>query len=127
MAAATCGRYSGTARPGDIGATACALAGLAGSDPRDPGYGGYAGGVAIAPLALFFAYSAGRRLDMVSTLRRTRAELARAAVAEERLRIARDLHDLLGHSLSLITLKAELAGRRYRHRPAAGRRGDRRA
>jgi two-component system sensor histidine kinase DesK len=27
------------------------------------------------------------------------------------LRIARDLHDLLGHSLSLITLKAELAGR----------------
>jgi two-component system sensor histidine kinase DesK len=33
------------------------------------------------------------------------------AVAEERLRIARDLHDLLGHSLSLITLKAELAGR----------------
>jgi two-component system sensor histidine kinase DesK len=32
-------------------------------------------------------------------------------VAEERLRIARDVHDLLGHSLSLITLKAELAGR----------------
>jgi len=32
-------------------------------------------------------------------------------VAEERLRISRDLHDLLGHSLSLITLKAELAGR----------------
>ena len=44
-------------------------------------------------------------------LRRTRADLARAAVAEERLRIARDLHDLLGHSLSLITLKAELASR----------------
>jgi two-component system sensor histidine kinase DesK len=32
-------------------------------------------------------------------------------VAEERLRISRDLHDLLGHSLSLIALKAELAGR----------------
>jgi len=44
-------------------------------------------------------------------LKETRAELARAAVAEERLRISRDLHDLLGHSLSLITLKAELAGR----------------
>ena len=29
----------------------------------------------------------------------------------ERLRIARDLHDLLGHSLSLIALKSELAGR----------------
>ncbi|HEV2236091.1 MAG TPA: sensor histidine kinase [Ktedonobacterales bacterium] len=33
------------------------------------------------------------------------------AVTEERLRIARDLHDLLGHSLSLIALKSELAGR----------------
>jgi two-component system sensor histidine kinase DesK len=33
------------------------------------------------------------------------------AVAEERLRFARDLHDLLGHSLSLIVLKSELAGR----------------
>jgi two-component system, NarL family, sensor histidine kinase DesK len=45
-------------------------------------------------------------------LREERAELARyAAVTEERLRIARDLHDLLGHNLSLIALKSELAGR----------------
>jgi two-component system sensor histidine kinase DesK len=44
-------------------------------------------------------------------LRATRDELARLAVAEERLRIARDLHDLLGHSLSLIALKTELARR----------------
>jgi two-component system, NarL family, sensor histidine kinase DesK len=63
------------------------------------------------PLAALFAYSASSRLDLVSKLRETRAELARMAVADERLRIARDLHDLLGHSLSLITLKAELAGR----------------
>lgn len=40
-----------------------------------------------------------------------RAELAQHAVAEERMRFARDLHDLLGHSLSLIALKSELAGR----------------
>jgi two-component system sensor histidine kinase DesK len=40
-----------------------------------------------------------------------RAELARVAVAEERERFARDLHDLLGHSLSVIALKAELAGK----------------
>src|SRR5262245_13417146 len=39
-------------------------------------------------------------------LRTTRQELARMAVAEERLRIARDLHDLLGHSLSVIALKS---------------------
>ncbi len=38
-------------------------------------------------------------------------EIARLAVMTERLRIARDLHDLLGHNLSLIALKSELAGR----------------
>ncbi|SDK88975.1 two-component system, NarL family, sensor histidine kinase DesK [Nonomuraea maritima] len=36
---------------------------------------------------------------------------ARLAVAEERLRFARDLHDLLGHSLSVISLKSELAAK----------------
>ena len=40
-----------------------------------------------------------------------RAELARLAVSQERERFARDLHDLLGHSLSVIAIKAELAGR----------------
>ena len=39
-----------------------------------------------------------------------REEIAHFAALEERLRIARDLHDLLGHTLSLITLKSELAG-----------------
>ena len=46
-----------------------------------------------------------------AALRQARAELAEIAVAEERLRFARDLHDLLGHDLSLIALKAELAGK----------------
>lgn len=46
------------------------------------------------------------------TARNEREEMARlAAASAERLRIARDLHDLLGHSLSLIALKSELAGR----------------
>ena len=45
-------------------------------------------------------------------LRLARAEMERtAAINEERLRIARDLHDLLGHNLSLIALKSELAQR----------------
>jgi two-component system sensor histidine kinase DesK len=42
-------------------------------------------------------------------LRRAREERARLAVSEERVRIARDLHDLLGHTLSLVALKTELA------------------
>ncbi|HEX3002878.1 MAG TPA: histidine kinase [Angustibacter sp.] len=36
---------------------------------------------------------------------------ARLAIEEERGRFARDLHDILGHSLTVITVKAELAGR----------------
>ncbi len=54
----------------------------------------------------------------VGVLRRTNAELhlarhdlARLAVAEERVRIARDLHDTLGHTLTLIALKSELVER----------------
>jgi len=52
-----------------------------------------------------------RQVAAVAELSSAREELARMAVDEERLRFARDLHDLLGHSLSLITLKSELAGR----------------
>jgi two-component system sensor histidine kinase DesK len=44
-------------------------------------------------------------------LRKMREERARLAVSEERVRIARDLHDLLGHTLTLISLKNELARR----------------
>ncbi|MFJ8670862.1 sensor histidine kinase [Streptomyces sp. NPDC093589] len=52
-------------------------------------------------------------------LRAAREEVARLAANEERLRMARDLHDLLGHSLSLITLKSELAGRMLPGTPEA--------
>ncbi|MDJ0343830.1 sensor histidine kinase [Streptomyces sp. H10-C2] len=50
-------------------------------------------------------------------LREARETVAQLAATEERLRLARDLHDLLGHSLSLITLKSELAGRMLPDRP----------
>jgi two-component system sensor histidine kinase DesK len=43
--------------------------------------------------------------------RAARDRVAQLAVAEERARISRDLHDLLGHSLALITMKGELARR----------------
>ncbi len=51
-------------------------------------------------------------------LSEARAELADVAVARERERFARDLHDLLGQSLSVIALKAELAGKLAAERPA---------
>ncbi|TFV91248.1 histidine kinase [Blastococcus sp. CT_GayMR16] len=69
-----------------------------------------------------FALQGTRHLISVNTeLVEARDELARNAVAQERLRFARDLHDLLGHSLSLIALKSELAGRLAEIDPARAR------
>ncbi|WP_440087343.1 sensor histidine kinase [Streptosporangium sp. LJ11] len=49
--------------------------------------------------------------SVIAELQETREELARAAVAEERLRFSRDLHDLLGHTLSVMVVKAEAVRR----------------
>src|SRR5919202_637301 len=67
--------------------------------------------VVIALLAGLVLASMNRLISAYHELRLAREEMARLAVAEERLRFARDLHDLLGHSLSVIVLKSELAGR----------------
>jgi two-component system sensor histidine kinase DesK len=66
--------------------------------------------VPMVALGLLFA-AFTRQVAAVAELRAAREELARLAVAEERLRFARDLHDLLGHSLSAIALKTALAAR----------------
>jgi two-component system sensor histidine kinase DesK len=52
-----------------------------------------------------------RNLQTLVQLRRTQSELAAVAVEEERNRVARDMHDILGHSLSAIALKADLAAK----------------
>ena len=57
----------------------------------------------------------------VHQLRTTRQALAEAALAEARLRFARDLHDLLGLSLSAITLKTDLAYKLMVANPARAR------
>jgi two-component system sensor histidine kinase DesK len=62
-------------------------------------------------LAGFATLAITRLVIVYDQLAAARAEVGRLAAADERLRIARDLHDLIGHGLSLITLKAELAGR----------------
>ncbi|MGP3943045.1 sensor histidine kinase [Streptomyces sp. 6N106] len=65
-----------------------------------------------------FAMSGVRQMVRTTrALRAARATVAQLAANEERLRLARDLHDLLGHSLSLITLKSELAGRMLPDKP----------
>jgi two-component system, NarL family, sensor histidine kinase DesK len=56
---------------------------------------------------VFFA----ERNRMNRKLRKANEEIENLAKVAERERIARDLHDVLGHTLSVITLKSELAGK----------------
>ena len=111
LSAASCGSFARTQRPAITGGCVCCAAGLAVALGHGYGFGDTAVVLIVPAMGAYFAYTAAKRNEVVATLRQTRAELARAAVAEERLRIARDLHDLLGHSLALITLKAELSRR----------------
>ncbi|MEU7061138.1 histidine kinase [Streptomyces sp. NPDC046197] len=62
-------------------------------------------------------YGLSRLADLVQELHETREQMAKMAVVQERLRFARDLHDLLGYSLSAITLKGELIQRLIQPRP----------
>src|SRR5580693_3701397 len=119
IAAAACGRFACTDPPAAFGAITCGAAGLLVAVHNHFSLGNAVIVTGVPPMTTFFAYSAAKRNEAQETVRQTRAELARVAVAEERLRIARDLHDLLGHSLSLITLKAELS-RRMMATDAAG-------
>ena len=64
------------------------------------------GGIIGAANAWFADDEAKRRVIIQS-----QEEIRRLAATAERERIARDLHDLLGHTLTLITVKAELAAR----------------
>ncbi|MFG2909359.1 sensor histidine kinase [Kitasatospora sp. NPDC048286] len=56
-------------------------------------------------------FGVARLADLTAELREARTELAERAVDRERLRFARDLHDLLGYSLSVAALKCQLAER----------------
>ena len=56
-------------------------------------------------------YAVHQLFATVAELRCTRRELAQMAVTQERDRFARDLHDLLGHTLSVIVVKAEAVRR----------------
>jgi two-component system sensor histidine kinase DesK len=66
---------------------------------------------AAIPIAALLTFALQRALRDTQALADAQAELARLAAENERFRIARDLHDLLGHSLTTITVKAALAAR----------------
>ena len=71
----------------------------------------------VALTAFMAGFASNVRLNI--ELRQTREELAVAAVAAERERIGRDLHDILGHSLTAIAVKSGLARRLLGSDPAA--------
>jgi len=66
-------------------------------------------------------YGIGSLQALVFELQAARGALARIAVVQERLRIAQDLHDLLGYCLSAITLKTELTYRLLPNDPERAR------
>lgn len=71
--------------------------------------GGTALVLAVIPPVIWLAREVGRRGRRLQALaRRQRADLA---IAADRDRVARDVHDILGHSLTVITVKTELAQR----------------
>ena len=73
----------------------------------------------LLPVVLVGWAMVGFRLQvlLMHELRQARGTVAKLAANEERLRLARDMHDLTGQSLSLITLKSELAARRIARLP----------
>lgn len=62
-------------------------------------------------LACFAAYGVDQVLLRNAQLTRAREQIVDLAVSRERERLARDVHDILGHSLTVIAVKSELVGR----------------
>jgi two-component system sensor histidine kinase DesK len=72
----------------------------------------------VAGMSLYGRIQRERRAE----LRLSMDEVRRLAASAERERIGRDLHDLLGHTLSMVALKSELAGRLIHRDPNAAHR-----
>jgi two-component system, NarL family, sensor histidine kinase DesK len=72
-------------------------------------------GTAIAPFVtvsvLISLIAITNQIEANRKLRDAQATIASLAAADERARLARDLHDVLGHSLTVVAVKSELAGR----------------
>jgi two-component system, NarL family, sensor histidine kinase DesK len=75
----------------------------------------------LLPVAFIGMATAGfyYQTRLVHELRQARETVAKLAASEERLRLARDMHDLTGQSLSMITLKSELVGKLLSRLPAS--------
>lgn len=86
-----------------VAATAALLIGLSLHYGSAPLY------FAFIPVVMWTGREVGRRRAQLREL--TRRQQGELAIVEERNRVARDVHDILGHSLTVITVKTELAQR----------------
>jgi two-component system sensor histidine kinase DesK len=77
--------------------------------------GKWANGIGFAPFVTVTVavslFSITTQIEANRKLRDAQATIASLAAADERARLARDLHDVLGHSLTVVAVKSELAGR----------------
>ncbi len=80
--------------------------------------------IVLLPVLLIGLAMMGFRMQMtlMHELAQARGTVAKLAANEERLRLARDMHDLTGQSLSMITLKSELAAKRLARLPSSAER-----
>jgi signal transduction histidine kinase len=81
---------------------------------HDPGWGAWMGGTALTVLTTF---ALRRERDLVTQLRAAQASLANQARVAERNRIARELHDVIGHTLTVALLHITSARLAVEHDP----------
>ena len=106
------------------GAVIGAVATLRGPEPPPAAFGSVLAVAAPAAIGRLVGHEraqAARLEDLTERLRRERAGAERAAVAEERSRIARELHDVVGHEVSVIALQADAAAAALETAPALAR------
>jgi signal transduction histidine kinase len=109
-----------------IAALALAVADSAPGARDHPGAWGPFSLGALVAASWILGYALRTRRDYVAELKDRAARLEAAegeraarAVVDERLRIARELHDVIGHSISLIAIQAEAAARSAQSNPEA--------
>jgi signal transduction histidine kinase len=81
----------------------------------DPGWGAWLAGVTLATA---FSVLIRHDRDLLRQLRQAQAGLAERARAQERNRIARELHDVIGHTLTVSLLHVQSARLAVEHDPA---------
>jgi two-component system sensor histidine kinase DesK len=103
-----------------LGMVAVLAAGITVAGAVVPGWSSHGNNLAVV-LAATAVWSFRLAWQRQARLVEAERDLSELAVEEERARIARDLHDILGHSLTVISVKAELAERLFDDDPERAR------